>query len=49
MNDQILANLGYGLEITLFGLAGVFGVLLIFYFVILLLGKIKVKESSEEN
>jgi Na+-transporting methylmalonyl-CoA/oxaloacetate decarboxylase gamma subunit len=39
---------GQGLEVTLWGLAGVFSVLLLFYIVVILLGKLKDKEEKEE-
>jgi Na+-transporting methylmalonyl-CoA/oxaloacetate decarboxylase gamma subunit len=37
-----------GLEVTLWGLVGVFSVLLLFYIVVVLLGKLKNKEENEE-
>ena len=38
-----------GLEVTIFGLLGVFAVLLLFYVVVILLDKIKDKDEAEEN
>ncbi len=44
MNIELLWQ---GLEVTLFGLLGVFGVLIAFYILVILLGKIPEREESE--
>lgn len=36
-----------GLEVSGLGLLGVFGVLIVFYILVILLGRIKVKEEEE--
>jgi len=38
-----------GLEVTIKGLAGVFGALIAFYILIIVLGKIPVKNKKQEN
>ncbi len=38
-----------GLEVTVKGLAGVFGALIAFYILIIVLGKIPVKNKKQEN
>ncbi|NLX64181.1 MAG: hypothetical protein GX022_05310 [Clostridiaceae bacterium] len=45
MNTELLLQ---GLEITVLGLAGVFGALIAFFIMINLLGKIRVKEEQED-
>lgn len=44
MNIELLWQ---GLKVTLFGLLGVFGVLIAFYILVILLGKIPEREESE--
>lgn len=44
MNTELLMN---GLEVTVLGLAGVFGALIAFYLIVILLGKIPVKKTDE--
>ncbi len=46
MNTELLFQ---GLEVTLFGLLGVFGALVAFYLIVVLLGKIPEKKINTEN
>lgn len=46
MNTELLWQ---GLEVTLFGLLGVFGVLIAFYIVVVLLGKIPERKRESED
>ncbi len=49
MNDEMITKLLQGLEVTGFGLLGVFGVLVAFYLVVVLLCKIPERPSEGEN
>ena len=49
MSDEMITKLLQGLEVTGFGLLGVFGVLVAFYLVVVLLGKIPERHSESEN
>ncbi|NLE24724.1 MAG: hypothetical protein GX625_05165 [Clostridiaceae bacterium] len=44
MNTELLFH---GLEVTAFGLAGVFAALIAFYILIIVLGKIPVKQEQD--
>ena len=44
MNTELLMQ---GLEVTFFGLLGVFGALIAFYIIVILLGKIPEKNNEE--
>lgn len=46
MNSELLFQ---GLEVSLFGLLGVFGALIALYVVVILLGKIPEKKAEAEN
>jgi len=45
-DDKMSENIINGLKISGLGLLGVFGVLIIFYIIVILLGKIKAKEEE---
>lgn len=49
MSQEIINNLIEGLKITGLGLLGVFGVLIIFYFMVLLLYKLPEDQPEEGN
>ncbi len=49
MSDEMITKLLQGLEVTGFGLLGVFGVLVAFYLIVVLLGKIPERKSEAEN
>lgn len=46
MNTELLFQ---GLEVSVFGLAGVFGALIAFYLIIVFLGKIPSNNENENN
>lgn len=47
MHMTLQEKLMHGLDVTLWGLVGVFSVLLVFYIVVVLLDKIKEKNEEE--
>ncbi len=49
MSQEVWNRFLQGLEVTGFGLLGVFGVLVAFYLIVVLLGKIPERESEAEN
>lgn len=49
MSEEIITRLYQGLEVTGFGLLGVFGVLVLFYFIVVLLGKIPEGKGESES
>ncbi|MCX7773422.1 MAG: hypothetical protein N2376_09965 [Clostridia bacterium] len=48
-SEEVLKRLYSGLEVTGYGLLGVFGVLLVFYLVVLLLRRIPEKENELDS
>jgi len=48
MNSDVVNNLIEGLKVTGYGLLGVFGVLIIFYFMVLLLYKLPEEQGENE-
>lgn len=49
MSDEMITKLLQGLEVTGFGLLGVFGVLVAFYLIVILLGKIPERDSEAQS
>lgn len=49
MSAEKVQLLLQGLEVTGLGLAGVFGALIAFYIIVILLGKIPIKNNQSEN
>ena len=49
MSQEVINRLWQGLEVTIYGLLGVFGVLVVFYVIIILLGKIPERQENEAD
>lgn len=49
MNNTIAQNLVIGLEVSAWGLVGVFGALLLFFFIMIGLDKIKEKDDTDKQ